>query len=75
MLPAFAGAKAIEQAVNYGVKVYGVTVHYVNQTLDGGEIIAQQAFGYEGSDIEELTTMIHKVEHKLYIDTIKKLLK
>lgn len=75
LLPAFAGKDAIGQAMAYGVKVYGATIHYVDSTLDGGKIIAQRAIAYEGDDIEELTAMIHNIEHRLYIDTIKKLLK
>ncbi|WP_418426036.1 phosphoribosylglycinamide formyltransferase [Alistipes sp.] len=74
LLPAFRGAHAIEQALEYGVKVFGVTIHYVDSELDGGRIIAQRAFPYEGSDIEELEPMIHAVEYPLYVDTIKKLI-
>ena len=75
LLPAFPGKNAVEQAMEYGVKVYGVTIHYVDHTLDGGRIISQQAIPYEGNDKEELMAIIHSVEHRLYIDTIKKLLK
>jgi phosphoribosylglycinamide formyltransferase-1 len=75
LLPAFAGVKPIERAMEYGVKVYGATIHYVDETLDGGKIIAQRAIEYEGNDIEELTELIHKAEHKLYINTLQKLLK
>ena len=74
LLPAFRGAHAIEQALEYGVKVFGVTVHWVDATLDGGRIIAQRAFGYEGGDAAELEAKIHAVEYPLYIDTIRKLL-
>ena len=74
MLPAFRGAHAIEQALEYGVKVFGVTIHYVDAELDGGRIIAQRAFPYEGDDIGELEAMIHAVEYPLYIETIKKLI-
>lgn len=74
LLPAFRGAHAIEQALEYGVKVFGVTIHYVDSELDGGRIIAQRAFSYEGNDIEELEPMIHAVEYPLYVDTIKKLI-
>ncbi len=73
LLPAFKGAHAIEDAFRYGVKVYGVTVHYVNKELDGGRIIAQRSFPYEGSDLEELESMIHATEYPLYIDTVKRL--
>ncbi len=43
LLPAFQGADAIGQAMKYGVKVYGISIHFVDQTLDGGKIIAQTA--------------------------------
>lgn len=75
LLPAFKGAHAIEDAFRYGVKVYGVTVHYVNQELDGGRIIAQRSFPYEGEDLEELTALVHATEYPLYIDTVKRLCK
>lgn len=74
LLPAFPGAHAIQDAFEYGVKVYGVTIHYVDATLDGGEIISQVAVPYEGKDIDELETMIHKAEHKLYVETINKII-
>ena len=73
LLPAFPGAHAIEDAFKYGVKVYGVTIHEVDATLDGGKIISQVAVPYEGDDIDELETMIHKAEHKLYVETINKI--
>ncbi len=75
LLPAFRGARAIEQALQYGVKVFGVTIHWVDATLDGGRIIAQRAFAYEGDDAAELERMVHRTEHPLYIETIQKLLK
>lgn len=74
LLPAFKGAHAIEQAMSYGVKVYGVTIHYVDASMDGGRIIAQQAIPYDGSDLAELTDRLHTIEHELYIQTIHKLL-
>ena len=73
-LPAFKGAHAIEQAFEYGVKIYGVTIHYVDATMDGGRIIAQQAIPYEGRDIAELEMMLHALEHELYINVINKLI-
>ncbi len=75
LLPSFKGARAIEQALEYGVKVFGATIHYVDASLDGGKIIAQQAVAYEGGDIEELTAKIHAIEYPLYIKAIKELLK
>lgn len=74
LLPAFKGAHAIEQALEYGVKIYGVTIHYVDRTMDGGRIISQQAFPYEGHDMAELESMVHALEHELYINTINKLI-
>lgn len=74
LLPAFPGARAVEQAMAYGVKVYGVTIHYVDQTVDGGRIIAQRAVPYEGKDIDELFTLVHAAEHELYPATIARLL-
>ncbi|WP_295937000.1 phosphoribosylglycinamide formyltransferase [uncultured Alistipes sp.] len=74
LLPAFRGARAMEQALEYGVKVFGVTIHRVDATLDGGRIIAQRAFEYDGNDITELEEKVHAVEYPLYIETIKKLI-
>lgn len=73
LLPAFPGVDAIGQALDYGVKVFGVTVHYVDQTLDGGKIISQAAIPYEGCDREELEAMVHAHEHALYVATVAKL--
>ena len=74
LLPSFKGAKAIEQAFEYGVKIFGATIHYVDESLDGGKIIAQHAVEYDGDSLEEITAMVHNVEHQLYIETIKKIL-
>jgi len=74
LLPAFKGANAVERAVEYGVKVFGISIHYVNSDLDGGRIIAQKAFEYDGNDPEEVHRLGQVIEHKLYIDTINKLL-
>ncbi len=74
LLPSFKGAHAIQDAVDYGVKLFGVTTHFVDETLDGGRIIDQAGIVYEGSDIEELTNLIHNIEHKLYVKTINKLI-
>lgn len=74
LLPSFKGAHAIQDAVEYGVKIFGATTHFVDETLDGGRIIDQGAIVYEGNDIEELTNLIHAIEHKLYVKTINKLI-
>lgn len=74
LLPSFRGAKAVEQAVAFGVKVYGITIHYVNSELDGGKIIAQKAFEYDGDDPKEVHRLGSVIEHELYVKTILKLL-
>ncbi len=74
LLPAFKGAHAIEQALAYGVKFFGVTIHLVNAELDSGAILDQAVFRYDGRCVEELEQMVHKVEHPLYINTLKEFL-
>lgn len=75
LLPAFKGANAVEQAVEYGVKVFGITIHWVSADLDGGKIIAQRAFEYDGTDAAEVHRIGQKIEHQLYVETIKQLIK
>lgn len=75
LLPAFKGAHAILDAYNYGVKVYGVTIHYVSEEIDGGKIISQGVIDYkEGDSLEQIEEKIHQLEHILYVDTINKLI-
>lgn len=74
LLPSFPGVDAIGQAMAYGVKVYGVTIHHVDETLDGGKIIAQASIAYYGHDREELEPLLHGIEHKLYVDTVSALI-
>ena len=74
LLPSFKGAHGIADAFNYGVKVFGVTVHYVDSGVDSGKIIMQRGFEYYGNDIDELEAKIHAVEHVLYIEAINKVL-
>jgi phosphoribosylglycinamide formyltransferase-1 len=75
LLPAFKGAHAVEDAVAYGVKVFGISIHWVNSELDGGRIIAQRAFEYDGGDPAEVHRIGQKIEHQLYVETIAKLIK
>ncbi len=74
LLPSFKGAHGIQDAFDYGCKVFGVTIHYVSKELDGGKIIAQRAFEYDGDDVKELEKKIHEVEHVLYPETINRLI-
>ncbi|WP_226671521.1 phosphoribosylglycinamide formyltransferase [Metabacillus litoralis] len=74
LLPAFPGKDAVGQAFQAGVKVTGVTVHFVDAGMDTGPIIAQKAIEIEAGDtIEAIADKIHKVEHMLYPKVIKKL--
>ncbi len=72
LLPAFQGKDAIAQAWKAGVGTTGVTIHFVNDKLDQGVILAQQKLEVPAT-IEDLEAQIHKVEHKLYVDTVKSL--
>ena len=75
LLPAFPGKDAIHQAISYGVKVMGVTIHYVDAGMDSGKIIAQRAFDVEESmSDEDIEAKIHSIEHVLYKETLIKLL-
>ena len=66
LLPAFPGVRAIEQALDYGVQVAGVTVHFVDEGVDSGPIIKQEAFQLPyHRDIREVETRIHEIEHEL----------
>jgi phosphoribosylglycinamide formyltransferase-1 len=66
LLPAFAGVRAVEQALAYGVKLTGVTVHLVDEGVDTGPIVLQEAIECPYSrDIEETEQRIHEVEHRL----------
>lgn len=72
LLPSFKGTHGIKDAYRYGVKVTGVTVHFVNEDLDSGPIILQEAFPINPDDsVEELEEKIHKVEHKIYPEVVK----
>ncbi len=74
LLPSFKGAHAIQDAFAFGVKVFGVTVHLIDNTIDGGTIIAQRAFEYHGNDIDEVEEKIHAIEHVLYPEAVNALL-
>jgi len=67
ILPSFPGLKAQKQAIEYGVKISGCTVHFVDEGVDSGPIILQEAVEVTKDDTEEsLAERILKVEHRLY---------
>lgn len=71
LLPSFPGVNAIGQALEHGVKVTGVTVHYVDGGLDSGPIIAQRALDILSDDTEDsLAERIHRIEGELYSQVI-----
>jgi phosphoribosylglycinamide formyltransferase 1 len=66
LLPAFPGLGAIEQAVDHGVKVAGVTVHLVDEGIDSGPIVLQESFELPyHRDIAAIEERFHEVEHRL----------
>jgi phosphoribosylglycinamide formyltransferase-1 len=66
LLPAFPGLRAVEQALEYGVKVFGVTVHFVDAGVDTGAIIAQRAVHLpDARDAEAVRTALRPIEHQL----------
>jgi len=72
LLPAFKGSHAIKDAFDYGVKVTGVTVHFVDEKMDHGPIILQQAVPVRQEDtLASLEKKIHRIEHKLYPEAIR----
>jgi len=75
LLPAFPGLDAQRQALRYGVKYTGCTVHFVDETLDGGCIIAQAVVPVHDNDTEEtLAARILIEEHKLYAQAVARVL-
>jgi phosphoribosylglycinamide formyltransferase-1 len=66
LLPAFPGLNAIEQALDYGVKVFGVTVHFVDEGVDTGPVILQRAVELPGARVpEDVLGPVHAIEHEL----------
>ena len=74
LLPAFPGVRAIEQALDYGVKVFGVTVHFVDEGVDTGPVIAQRAV--ELSDVAapgDVREALRPLEHDLLCDAVRQI--
>jgi phosphoribosylglycinamide formyltransferase-1 len=72
LLPSFPGLRAQKQAVKYGVKISGCTVHFVDEGMDSGPIILQSAVEVSEDDTEEsLAERILKEEHRIYSQAIQ----
>ncbi|RAK11811.1 formyltetrahydrofolate-dependent phosphoribosylglycinamide formyltransferase [Halanaerobium saccharolyticum] len=72
LLPAFKGLDAQKQAVDYGVKYSGCTVHFVDQGMDTGPIIKQAVVEVKADDTaDDLAARILKKEHKIYPEAVK----
>jgi phosphoribosylglycinamide formyltransferase 1 len=72
LLPAFPGLEAIEQALAYGVKVFGVTVHFVDAGIDSGPVILQRAVELpNASDPEEVLSALRPLEHALLCEAVR----
>ena len=74
LLPAFPGLDAQRQAVEYGVKISGCTVHFVDEHLDHGPIILQRSVAVADDDTEEsLSAKILELEHECYVSAVRML--
>lgn len=72
LLPSFPGLEAQRQALQYGVKIAGCTVHFVDENLDAGPIVLQAVVPVEDGDTEEsLSARILAEEHRIYSEAVK----
>jgi len=72
ILPSFKGTEGIKDALDYGAKVTGVTVHFVDSQMDHGPIIIQKSVQIKSEDTQEtLAPRIHEIEHQVYPEAIK----
>jgi len=71
LLPAFPGCKSVRDAIRHGVKVTGVTIHFVDEEVDHGPILLQAPVPIrQGEKEETLLGRIHRIEHRLYPEAI-----
>jgi len=74
LLPAFPGVRAIQQAVDYGVRIFGVTVHFVDEGVDTGPIILQGAIEIpDASDPDAVHDALRPIEHRLLCEAVRML--
>jgi phosphoribosylglycinamide formyltransferase-1 len=72
LLPAFPGIGSVEQAIAYGVKVFGVTVHFVDEGVDSGAIILQRALeAPAATEADAVRTALRPIEHDLLCEAVR----
>ncbi len=72
LLPAFPGLEAVQQALDYGVKVFGVTVHFVDEGVDTGPVILQRAVELpEARSAAEVMERLQPIEHELLPEAVR----
>ena len=72
LLPAFPGVRAVEQALDYGVKVFGVTVHFVDEGMDSGPIILQRRSSCRRPRMpDEVRDALRPIEHELLTGAVR----
>jgi phosphoribosylglycinamide formyltransferase-1 len=72
LLPAFPGLRPVDDALAYGVKVFGVTVHFVDAGVDSGPVILQRAVELpDVSDREAVLERLHPIEHELLPEAVR----
>jgi phosphoribosylglycinamide formyltransferase 1 len=72
LLPAFPGIGSVEQAIAYGVKVFGVTVHFVDEGVDSGAIILQRALeAPAATEADAVRAALRPIEHDLLCETVR----
>jgi phosphoribosylglycinamide formyltransferase-1 len=72
LLPSFPGLHAVEQAIAYGVKVFGVTVHFVDQGVDTGPVILQRAISIpDARDAAHVVELLRPIEHELLPEAVR----
>jgi phosphoribosylglycinamide formyltransferase 1 len=72
LLPAFPGLEAVKQALDYGVKVFGVTVHFVDDGVDTGPVILQRAIELsDTADAEMVMARLQPIEHELLPEAVR----
>jgi phosphoribosylglycinamide formyltransferase 1 len=72
LLPAFPGLHAVEQALEYGVKVFGVTIHFVDDGVDTGPVILQRAVEVPDAQVaDDVLERLHPIEHELLPEAVR----